>query len=337
MFQKICGKTLAFLGVVFFLNFNSFSQTGQKKYSSDQEQGFEAYRKGNWIDAQFFLKKVGASDAGYDPETLYMLVMSQMNAGEYKSAGFDADLFLKKFPSSFYAPYMQFQKGKALHLLGKNEDAVLVLSDFCHQYQDSELYSSALYWIAECFYAEYNFDSARALYERIVLDFPADDKVLDAKYRIEMISQREREEKLIYLLKVTGEENLAAREEYERQMRMLQTEDKMGMRKSMLDAQNKISDLENRLENEKKRSAEFEMQAQNLMSENQRLNAALENAGKSAESKFENASGGFAPEKSPDYDSSGYYEIDEKDPEVEALKRKARQLQHILDLQNKIE
>ena len=132
------------------------------KYSFDQEQGFESYRKNNWTDAMFFLRKAVASPSGYDAETLYMLVMSEMNGGEYMQALQDASLFLQKFPDSFYVPYMQFQKGKALHLLNRNEEAVLVLSDFCHQNQDSELYPSALYWLAECFYEEYNFESARS-------------------------------------------------------------------------------------------------------------------------------------------------------------------------------
>ena len=298
-------------------------------YTSDQQQGFDAYRKNDWTSAMFFLRKAGSSSAGYDPETLYMLVMSEMYATEYKSALSDANLFLQKFASSRYAPYMHFQKGRALHFLGNNEDAVLVLSDFCHQNPKNELYASALYWIAECFYNEYNFDYARSLYERVVQDFPTDAKATDSRYRIEMIAQREREEKLVYLLKVTGEENLAAREDYERQIKLYQTEDKMGLRKSLSDAEARIAELESLLSAEKSNSAMLESQ------KNEALKAA-QNSSTAQDSKSIDTANA-APAQSTVNNSSGRTpaaNTDSKvrtDPEVEALKRKARHLQYLLD------
>lgn len=303
------------------LSFSVFCQ----KYTADQIQGFESFRKGDWTSAMFFLRKAGASLTGYDDETMYMLVMSEMNAGEYSSALADANLFIQKFPSSHYAPYMLFQKGRALHFLDKNEDAVLVLSDFCHQNQDSELYPSALYWIAECFYAEYNFDSARALYERVVADFPSDSKVTDSRYRIEMIAQREREEKLVYLLKVTGEENLAAREDYERQIKLFQTQDKLGLRKNLSDAQARIAELEAELENERKLNEE--LNALNSSLEAQKEAAAQE---KLKDTKKQTEVTTSAEVKPAD-------EVSFVDPEVEVLKKKAKYLQYLLDEQRSVE
>lgn len=299
------------------------------KYSFDQEQGFESYRKNNWTDAMFFLRKAVASPSGYDAETLYMLVMSEMNGGEYMQALQDASLFLQKFPDSFYVPYMQFQKGKALHLLNRNEEAVLVLSDFCHQNQDSELYPSALYWIAECFYEEYNFESARSMYERIAGDFPECSRAVDSKYRIEMIAQRQREEKLVYLLKVTGEENIAAREEYERQLKLLQTEDKLGLKKALSDAEDKISSLEEQLALEKKHNEQ-------LSSKNSELEVKNKNLETSSSGKENQNVSGQKHEDEQDYPLSVYtsgYSSQIYDSEVEALKRKARQLQYLLDQQ----
>lgn len=210
-------------------------------------QGYESYRNADWTSALFFLRKAVAVPANSTDETWYMLIMSEMYAGEYKTAEADCESFGTSFAGSRYAPFIQYQKGRALHYIGENEQSVLVLSDFCHQNPDNELYASALYWIAESFYAGYNFDSARALYERIVADFPADAKAPDAQYRIETIDQRGREEKLLYLLKVTGEEYLAAKEEYERQLKMYKTEDMIGVRKQLADAQARITDLQNQL------------------------------------------------------------------------------------------
>lgn len=210
-------------------------------------QGYESYRNGDWTSAMFFLRKAVSVPANSTDETWYMLIMSEMYAGEYKTAQSDCDQFGSLFSLSRYMPLIQYQKGRALHYNGQNEQAVLVLSDFCHQNSGSELYASALYWIAESFYAEYNYDSARALYERIVADFPADAKAPDAQYRIETIDQRGREEKLLYLLKVTGEEYLASKEEYERQLKQYKTEDMMGVRRQLAESQARVAELEKQL------------------------------------------------------------------------------------------
>jgi tetratricopeptide (TPR) repeat protein len=241
-------------------------------------QGYESYRRADWTSAMMFLRRAVMTPSNSTVDTWYMLIMSEMYAGEYKTAEADCEQFLKTYSGSSYAANILYQKGRALHLLGQNDQAVLSLSDFCHAYGDNELYPSALYWIAESFYAEYNYDSARALYERIVSDFPGDAKAPDAQYRIETIDQRSREEKLLYLLKVTGEEYLASKEEYERQLRQYKTEDLVGVRRQLSEAQARIADLE------------------------ARLNAAP------------------APQSAP-----------VSDPEVDALKAKAKTLQTLLD------
>ena len=184
--------------------------------------GYEAYRKNDWSSAMFFFRKQGINNIQEEP--MYMLIMSEIYGGDYKSALSDSEFFLNKYPDSRYVPYIQYQKGRCLHFLSRNEDCILVLSDFCHQNPDSEMYAAALYWIAEAFYSEYNFDSALALYERIVVDFSNDEKAFDARYRIEMIEQRQREEKLLYLLKVTGEENLSDSVAFKEYMKCILTE-----------------------------------------------------------------------------------------------------------------
>ncbi|WP_296022136.1 tetratricopeptide repeat protein [Treponema sp. UBA7570] len=295
-------RFFVFFAAAFFAAGSIFCQ----KYSAEQEQGFEAFRKNDWASAMFFLRKAGSLPEGFDEETLYLLVMSEINACEYSDALSDVNVFLQSFDKSQYLPYMHFQKGRILHLLERNEEAVLVLSDFCHLYPDSELYAAALYWVAECFYDEYNFDSARALYERVVSDFPADAKAGDCRYRLEMIAQREREEKLIYLLKVTGEENLSAREEYERQIKLYQSQDKMGLRKSLADSQNRIAELEAELAEQKKVNSSLEAKVRN----------------------FDNV---ISPQNVLKEKNDEKISVPKTDPEIEALKQKALFLQFLLE------
>lgn len=170
--------------------------------------------------------------------------MSEMYAENYTSVLADCGTFLSSFPESPLAAYVQYQKGRTLHFLGQNEDAVLVLSDFCHQNPSNEMYPSALYWMAECFYADYNFETARTMYEKIVTSYPDDAKAAEAANKLDMISQREREQKLLYLLKVTSEEYLSSRENYEKQIKQYQTEDTLNLRKQLKAANARIAELE---------------------------------------------------------------------------------------------
>lgn len=207
-------------------------------------QGLEEYKSGDWTSATFLLRKAVTVPANSTAETWYMLIMSQMYSEDYSSALIDCDSFLNEFSESHLASYVTYQKGRALHYLNQNDDSVLVLSDFCHQNPDNEMYPSALYWIAECFYDDYNFDTARTLYERIVSSFPDDAKAQDASYKLDTISQREREQKLLYLLKMTSEEYLNAKETYEKQIRQYKTEDTLDLRRQLKAANDRIAELE---------------------------------------------------------------------------------------------
>ena len=128
--------------------------------------------------------------------------------------------------------------------MGEYEKAILLLSDFCHQYPENSLYPSALFWIGESFYSSYNYDESRLIFERLVNDFPEDTKTPTAQFRLDSLNQRTREEKLLYLLKETGEEYLSAKEDYERQMRIYGSETSEEVRRRMADLQKKNADLE---------------------------------------------------------------------------------------------
>ena len=182
-----------------------------------------------------------------------MLITAEMYAGEYKNAYQDCETYMQNFPESPYDSYVLYHRGRALFCMGEYEKSVLILSDFCHQYPDHEMYPSALYWIAEAFFEAYNYDDAEVLYSAIVNDYSDDAKADSAQYRLEIIKQAAREEKLIYLLKETGEEYLAAKEEYERQLRLSGVDSTSDARRRILDLQRTNADLERRvleLENE---------------------------------------------------------------------------------------
>ena len=188
--------------------------------STSLSLGYEAYASEDWDSAVLFFKKAQALGELTD-ESLYMMIRSQVQLGDFSGAQSSCELFLSSCKGSVYFPYVLYQNGKLLHLLGRNETAALYLCEFCKKNPGSPLYANALYFIAESFFAEYNFDEAKPLYTKIVCDFPASENVQDAKYKIRLIENREREEKLLYLLKAVGEESLSLREEYDRQIKSL--------------------------------------------------------------------------------------------------------------------
>jgi len=62
-----------------------------------------------------------------------------------------------------------------------------------------------------------------------------------------MIAQSEREEKLLYLLKETGEEYLAAKEEYERLLKISGSDGAADIRRRIMDLQMRNAELEKKI------------------------------------------------------------------------------------------
>lgn len=229
------------IAVLFAISFSAFTN---ESASSAFIEGCKAYSQGEWASAKFMLKKAVSYKENVNPDTYYMLIAAEINDGDYKVAYNDCNFYLKSFPKSVYYSRICYLKGKVLYSLGEYEKAVITLSDFCHQNQDSELYSYALFYIGESLFAGYQYDEAEAVYKRIITEFPESEKTPAAQYRIESILQRAREEKLLYLLKQTGEEYLSAKEEYEKQLRLYNSESINTTRQKLNEAQLRNEELE---------------------------------------------------------------------------------------------
>ena len=270
----------------------------------------KSYSRGDWSDAKFMFKKAVSYKDNLNPDTYYMLIMAEVYDGDNKAALDDCNFFLENFPDSMYFPRVYYQKGKLLYSLGEYEKAVVLLSDFCHLYEKDEMYSFALFYIGESLFAGYKYDEAGSVYERIVTEFPESAKTPAAQYRLETILQRGREEKLLYLLKQTGEEYLAAKEEYERQLRLYNSE-------AMDSTRQKLSAAQARNETLEKQVAELELQIaalKNNQAEADRIIQELKEAGEKD-----------IPAPEP---------FDEKKYQLKLLKEKALEAQKMLDEKN---
>ncbi len=246
--MSVLKKCFVALCVLFALDFACTAQSSSQNVAASAfVQGAKAFSAGEWTSSIFLLRKAVSYPENYNPDTWYMLITAEMYAGEYKNAYQDCETYMRNFPESPYDSYVLYQRGRALFCIGEYEKSVLVLSDFCHQYPEHEMYPSALYWIAESFFATYNYEDAEVLYSAIVNDYSNDAKADSAQYRLETITQADREEKILYLLKETGEEYLAAKEEYERQLKLSGMDSTSDARRRILDLQRSNSELERKV------------------------------------------------------------------------------------------
>lgn len=310
-----------FLQIIFCFALVFFS--GKAKADEIQSmaliQGLEAYRNGDWESASLFLRKAVADSENSTAECWYILVLSQMYSENYAQAVNDANTFIRDFSDSELLPYVEYQKGRALHYLGQNDSAALILSDFCHQNPEDAMYPSGLYWLAECFYDDYNFETARSLYEKITADFPGSVKAQDAQFKLDLIAQREREQKLLYLLKMTGEEYLNSREHYEKQLREYQAGDLVSLRKQLNAANARIAELEKENEGNIAELNSIIQEQQAQLMEQKSINQAYESARSEVPQNVQ-------------------VEVHKKnssiDEELATLKTKAAQIQNLLDEKN---
>lgn len=243
-----------FIATALLLLTVTFSAFSNESATSAFVEGCRAYSQGDWTSAKFTLRKAISYKQNVNPDVYYMLIASEVSDGDYKAALSHCDTYLSKFPNTIYYNRISYLKGKVLYSLGENEKAIIILSDFCHQNENDELYPYALFYIGEALFAGYNYDEALSIYQQVVVDYPEFSKTPAAQYRIESIQQRSREEKLLYLLKQTGEEYLSAKEEYEKQLRMFNSDSVNSTRQKLTDVQlrneeleRQVADLENQI------------------------------------------------------------------------------------------
>ena len=126
---------------------------------------------------------------------------------------------------------------------------------------------------------------------------------------METIAQRSREEKLLYLLKQTGEEYLAAKEDYEKQLRLYNSEAINTTRERLLDSQQKNQELEEQIRDLENQIAELKAEQQARSDQEQAIIVAA---------------------KKDDV----FTETSPTDEDIKLLKQKARLVQWLIDGEN---
>ncbi len=254
---------------LFGVAFSEEIPTQNQVYGQDLIQGLEAYRVGDWENSLFFLKRTSNFQDATSDSVWFFVIMAEMNIADYSGALRDGTTFLEIFPDSTYTPEITYQTLYAGYELGMYDETILGFTDFVHTYPKHTLTPSAIFLTGEALYNIYDFMNAKLYFNTIVTEYPTSEIYDDAIFRLELLEQREREEKLLYLLRVTGEEAVAAKEDYERQIKQLQSEESIILRKRLQE----LEQEHNKLQIEKQ---ELVLQNENLKNSVQELNAIID-------------------------------------------------------------
>lgn len=241
------------------------------RYNDELIHGLEAYKNKDWANALFFLRKAAGNPQTASEEVWYLAIGAQMNLHEYAAVLRDSEIFISHFASSPYRSYVEYQAQLARFGLKLYAEAAEGFSAFCARYSDHPLFSSALFWTAESLYRSYEFARALPLYRRVVQEFPESSKYGESLYRIEILKQREREEKLLYLLRLTGEEAAAAKEDYERRIKQMQSDEAFALKRKVQDLETQAAVLQSDLDEARRRNAELDGKMDDLLLLNEQL------------------------------------------------------------------
>ena len=333
--MKASGKTFFAVCFALFLCAASLVQaqdTPRYAYDEDLVYGLEAYKNKDWSNALFFLRKASGVKESSSEEVWLLMILTEMHVSDYYAVLRDADVFSRRFPSSRYIPHIEYQIQLARFGLGLYEESAEGFSAFAATYSEHPLLPSALFWAGESLYRQYEYARSLPLYKRVVDEYPESSKYAESVYRIELLKQREREEKLLYLLRVTGEEAASAREDYERQVKLLQGEEALSLKRNVQKLEEKLAALQTSYEESRQQNEALNTRVNELISENAQLTSEALKASEALQTTqaAQDARKEAAQNAS---ESAQQKSLSEQDKMLIELKKKAKELEKLLGAQ----
>lgn len=188
--------------------------------TSPLRRGIELYGDGRWRDAIIVLRQAASETSGAEAaQARYWIALAEMGSGDFTSALRDLNDLERggtNFPQASELPY---QKGRALHQLGRFDEAIQLLKAYYDRAEDDSRRAAATFWIGECLLSLGRLEEARAAFSLVVEKYPGSAKYEASYYRLSLIDQKSRELELLKLLKWSHEESLKNIEEYQRRER----------------------------------------------------------------------------------------------------------------------
>ena len=262
------------------------------------EQGKNFFQLGSYREALALFRE-SLSDPRYinqRAEAYFWTSKTLFTLERYDEASRNFEFYLSEYPSDRNAPEAEYLRARIFYLNGEYESATLLLSRFVQTNPRSPFVPNAYYWAAESFYALGNLSEAERLFQVIVEQFPTSTRFEPARYRIDVLNLKYREEELLRLLQWTQEEAIKNAQNYLRQeatyrqaIEALQAQQGSSLTPAELESlRAQVANLETQLQTSQSRT-------QQLTAQNRELTQSLQNSRAELESLQRSQSVASAP------------------------------------------
>ncbi|MCX7787054.1 MAG: tetratricopeptide repeat protein [Spirochaetes bacterium] len=251
--------TMVFLGLILL----AASLTGADSAPRGDillKEGIEAFQQADYQVALYRFREILANpqERAFHGDAYFWIARTYMALSRLEEASKHLEYFLAKYPENPYSMEGMYEKGRLLFLQRQFSDCIEHLDRFLKKYPDSPYGANAYYWIGEAAFSLGRWKEAEKIFQFVVTQFPTSFRVEAARYRLDVIKLKYREEELMKLLQWSHEEHLKALEEfqkreavyvetiktYQRRIALLSTQDYQG---EILKLSEQVRALENEL------------------------------------------------------------------------------------------
>jgi len=253
------------------------------------KEGIEAFQQADYQVAMFRFREIlsNPKEKNFHGDAYFWIARTYLALSQWEEASKHLEYFLSRFPENPYIMEGTYEKGRLLFLQREYTECIEHLDRFLKKYPDSPYAANAYYWIGEATLALGRLKEAEKIFHFVVTQFPTSFRSEAARYRLDIIKLKYREEELLKLLQWSHEEHLKALEEFQkREAVYLETIKTYQRRVALLSSQDyqgeilKLSEQVRALENElsQVRKSEETLRVEKATLENALMKLRLESA-----------------------------------------------------------
>lgn len=209
--------TLVFLGLILLAASLAGSDSAPRGDILLRE-GIEAFQQADYQVALYRFREIlfNPKERNFHGDAYFWIARTYMALFRLEEASKHLEYFLSKYQENPYIMEGMYEKGRLLFLQRQFRECIEHLDAFLKKYPDSPYGANAYYWIGEAAFSLGRLKEAEKIFHFVVTQFPTSFRVEAARYRLDIIKLKYREEELMKLLQWSHEEHLKASEEFQR-------------------------------------------------------------------------------------------------------------------------
>jgi TolA-binding protein len=193
----------------------------ESKESAELSEGMQYFQRGQFQQAIVNFRNIILDPAQekYHGDAFFWLARTYIVLEQLDDAERSLESFLLNYPDHVYYSEALYLKGRLLFMQDELENSIQVFQNFINTYPKSKFVPNAYFWVGEALFLLGNFDSSMKIFQVLLQQYPQSVKIEAAKYRIDLIKLKRRENELLKLLKMSHEELLKTLEEFQKKER----------------------------------------------------------------------------------------------------------------------